>query len=338
MKAVKANLGRTLDRPDPAVRFYLFYGQDESQSRALADRLVKGLEAEKFAVAAQAAKSDPALLADEAAAIGLFGGRRALWIEPAGDEIAAAVEALLQSAAVESPAIAIAGALRKTSPLVKLAEGHPAALAHISYELGERDAERLVEELARAEGLRLAPGLAGRIAAAAGNERGILAQELAKIALYAGAASDAPVQVDGDVLDEIGAGAEGDWWRLGDLALAGDLDALSRELDCSAADLEPIPVLRALQRRLMALAPIRARVEHGERPHDAVTSAGKSVFWKEKELVTKLVSTWSSAALARVLERSGELERKLMRPDSPPPAEALEQELVAIARTASRGR
>ena len=336
MKVAKGTLGKTLDRPDPPVRFYLFYGPDEGQSRAHGERLLKGLQAEKFAVAAQAAKSDPALLADEAGAMGLFGGKRAVWIEPAGDEITPAVEALLEGAAPESAVIAIAGALRKTSSLVKLAEAHALALAHISYELNDRDSERLVEELARAEGLVLAPGIAGRIAGAAGNERGIIAQELAKIALYAGASPGRPAQVDRDVLDEIGAGADGDWMRLGDLALAGDIDGLSRELDHSASDAEPITVVRALQRRLLMLAPIRSRVEAGARPHDAVTSAGKSVFFKEKDLVARLVSLWDSKALARVLERSGELERRLMSVESPPPAEALEEELVAIARTARR--
>jgi DNA polymerase-3 subunit delta len=336
MKPAKGALGRALDRPDPAIRFYLFYGPDEGQSRGHAERLLQGLGAEKSAVAAQSAKSDPALLADEAAAIGLFGGKRALWVEPAGDEIASAVEALLDAPAAENPVIAIAGALRKTSPLVKLAESDPHALAHISYELGERDAVRLVEELARAEGLRLGSGIAARIAAAAGNERGIVVQELAKIALYTRADPDNPRQVDRDVIDEIGAGTEGDWMRLGDLALTGDFDALSHELDASAADAEPIVVIRALQRRLLMLAPIRARVDGGVRPHDAVTSAGKSVFWKEKDLVARLLTLWDSQALARVLQRSGELERRLMRADSPPASEALEQELLAIARTARR--
>ena len=336
MKPAKGTLGRALDRPDPAVRFYLFYGPDDGQSRAHGERLLKGLEAEKFAVSSQAAKSDPAILADEAGAIGLFGGKRAIWVEPAGDEITPAVEALLEGTAVESPVIAIAGGLRKTSSLVKLAEAHSQALAHISYELNERDSERLVQELAREEGLLLASGIGGRIAAAAGNERGIIAQELTKIALYAGASTDRPVEIDRDALDEVGAGADGDWMRLGDLALAGDLDELSRELDHSATDAEPISVVRALQRRLLMLAPIRSLVERGQRPHDAVTSAGKSVFFKEKELVTRLVSLWDSKALARVIERSGELERRLMSSDSPPPAEALEEELVAIARTARR--
>jgi len=219
---------------------------------------------------------------------------------------------------------------------VKLAETHRAALAHISYELSERDSERLVEELAREEGLALAPGIAGRIAAASGNERGIIAQELAKLALYTDARPGNPKQVDREVLDDVGAGAEGDWMRLGDLALSGRLDELSRELEHCASEAEPISVLRALQRRLLMLAPIRARVDRGERPHDAMTSAGKSVFWKDKEVVVRLVSLWDSKALARVLERSGVLERRLMSPDAPPDGEALEEELVAIARTANR--
>jgi DNA polymerase-3 subunit delta len=336
VKAAKGTLGRALDRPDGPVRFYLFYGPDEGQSRAHGERLLKGLGAEKFSVSAQTAKSDPAILADEAGAMGLFGGKRAIWVEPAGDEITPAVEALLEGAAPESAVIAIAGALRKTSSLVKLAEAHALALAHVSYELNERDAERLVEDLARGEGLVLAPGVAGSIAAAAGNERGIIAQELAKLALYAGASPSSPANIDRDVLDEIGAGSEGDWMRLADLALAGDISGLTRELDHSAGEAEPISLVRALQRRLLMLAPIRARVERGERPHDAVTSAAKSVFFKEQDLVAGLVSRWSSIGLARILERCGELERRLMSPDSPPPSAALEEELIAIARSAQR--
>ncbi len=336
MKSAKGALGRSLDRPDPAIRFYLFYGPDESQSRGYGERLLKALEGEKSTVSASAVKSDPALLADEAGAIGLFGGKRAVWIEPAGDEIAEGVAALLDASATESPAIAICGALRKTSPLVKLAEAHPLALAHISYELNERDAERVVEQIALDEGLRLAPGVAARIASAAGNDRGTIVQEVVKLALYAGASRDAPAQAGHDDVDVVGVGAEGDSMRLGDLALSGDLSALSHQLDISAADAEPISVVRALQRRLLMLAPIRARVDSGERPHDAVTSVGKSVFWKDKELVARMVALWDSKALARVLQRSGELERRLMRSDSPPDAEALEEELVAIARTARR--
>ena len=336
MKVARGSLARSLDQPDPAVRFYLFYGPDEGQSRGHGERLLKGLGAERFIVAGGAAKSDPALLADEAGAIGLFGGKRAIWVEPAGDEIAPAVEALLAAPAAESPVIAIGGALRKTSALLQLAETDAGALSHISYELNERDAVDLVEALGRAEGLRLGRGVASRIASSAGNERGIIAQELAKIALYVNATSETPVEVDVDVVEGIGAGSEGDVSRLADLALSGELAALSREIDATAAEAEPITVLRALQRRLMMLAPLRAKVEQGMRPHDAVTSAGKAVFFKEKDAVIRMIGAWSAEKLARVVERSGELERRLMSAESPPPSEALEEELLAIARMARK--
>jgi DNA polymerase III subunit delta len=162
--------------------------------------------------------------------------------------------------------IAIAGALRKTSALVKLAEGHDLALAHVSYELDQRDAAKVTEELARAEGLWLTAGVAGRIAAAAANDRAVIAQELAKIALYVGAAPETPQEVDRDVLEAIGAGNDGDWSSPG---RSGAWPANSNHwlLKWSAipAGAEPILVLRALQRRLLMLAPIRARVEGGER-------------------------------------------------------------------------
>lgn len=335
MKSNPRTLARTLDNPDPAVRFYLFHGYDPAQSRAQAERLLKGLEAEKAAVAASALKGDPAALADEAGAISLFGGKRALWIEPAAEEIAEAVEALLEAAAVESPAIAVAGTLRKTSKLLQLAEAHPLALAHQSYELSERDAERLVEELAAAEGLRLAPGIAAQIAASANGELGIIAQELSKFALYMGASPELPALLDSDALEAIGAGGEGEWIHLGDLALAGDSAAVAGELSLTSG-LEPISLVRAMQRRLLMLAPLRAKVDLGQRPQDVVTSAGKSVFFKEKDLVSKLLSLWDSPALARVSERVGNLERELMRADSPPGVEAIGEELVAIARAARR--
>jgi DNA polymerase-3 subunit delta len=63
---------------------------------------------------------------------------------------------------------------------------------------------------------------------------------------------------------------------------------------------------------------------------------GKSLFWKDKPLVEKMLNLWDSAGLARVSERTGALERRLMRADSPPSAEALGEELVAIARQARR--
>jgi len=339
MKAAKASLGRALDQPDPAVRFYLFHGPDEAGSRALAERLLKGLAAEKFAMLSQAVKSDPAALADEAGAISLFGGRRAIWFEPASDEVSEGVAALLDAPACESPVIAVAGSLRKTSSLLKLAEADPAALSHISYVPEGRDLERLVVELGRGVGLRVPPELAQRIAAGAAGNQAIATQELTKFALYLDASSDNPRELDPVTVDLLGADSvEADLMRLGDLALMGRLDALLEELGrLPHGGSEAIPILRALQRRLLMLVPLRARIERGESVDGVMTSMGKALFWKDKPLLQRMLSAWPAERLAEATTRVSQLERQIMLRPLADEA-ALGETLVTLARAAGRKR
>lgn len=340
MKAVKASLARALEWPDPAIRFYLFHGPDESGSRALAIQLLRGLgDAEKFIVMGQSVKSDPAALADEAGAMALFGGKRAIWIEPAGDEVADGVTALLEAPASESAVVALAGSLRKTSALLKLAEAHPAALSHCSYVPEGREMERIVTDLARDAGLRIMPDLALRVASAANNNQAIAAQELEKFALYLGADPSNPRELDHATVDLLGAdSAESDLMRLGDLALAGRMDELLDELSrLPHGGSEAVPVLRSLQRRLLMLAPLRARIERGKRADGVMASIGKALFWKDKPLVQRLLATWSAERLAEVASRLSALEKQVML--SPVSDEtALGETLVTIARAAGRSR
>ena len=339
MKVAKGGLAQLLDRPDPHTRFYLFHGPDEAGSRGLAMRLLKSLSAEKFVVVSGAIKSDPALLADEAGAISLFGGKRVIWVEPAGDEISGGVEALLEAPLPENPVIAIAGSLRKTSALLKLAEAHPSALSHISYAPEGRDLERLVIDLGRDAGLLIVPELAQRIAAASGSNQAVALQELSKFALFMGADRDCPKELDPQTVDLLGAdSAETDLMRLGDLALAGRMPDLLDELGrLPHGGSEAIPVLRALQRRLLMLAPLRARIERGEKVDGVLTSLGKALFWKDKPLLQRLLSTWSAERLAEAASRVAQLERQVMLRPLADDA-ALGETLVALARAAGRGR
>jgi DNA polymerase-3 subunit delta len=332
-------LSRAIERPDPNCRFYLFHGPDEAGSRALGERLLAALGAEKFALPASTIKADPAVLPDEASALALFGGPRAIWLEPAGDEIAVGIEALLDAARVESPVIAIAGTLRKGSALLKVAEGHAAAIAAISYIPDSRDSARIAFELGRAEGLALSADLADRIAAAAGGNRAVMASEFAKYALYLDASTERPAELTHEIVDLLGADSgERDLSQFADLALDGEPARLFDELDRAAPPAsEAVRVVRALQRRLLQLAPIRARIDQGERPDAVLTSLGKSLFWKDKPIVGRLLRWWPAERLATLVERSAVLEKGIML-DGRPPLAALGEELAAIARAARRRR
>ena len=334
MKPKKEAIGRAVDQPDATIRFYLFYGSDEGQSRGLAARLLEALGATKFIVAAGSVKSDPASLADEAGAMSLFGGARLIWVEPAGEEIFDAVVALLDAPAPESAVVAIAGGLRKTSALVKLAEGSPLALGFASYPPEGRDAERMVIDVGRRFGLKISQPVAARVADHCGNDQAIVGQELDKLATYLDASPHTPRELAHEAIDAVGAQTgEGDFQRLADLALLGDVGELGGAIDHLSGGSDAIPVIRALQRRLLMLAPMRARIEGGEKPDAVMTSVGKSMFWKDKEFATKIVRKWGAADLARVAERVGGLERELMFTDAPE-KEALGEVLMAIGRKA----
>jgi DNA polymerase-3 subunit delta len=339
VKAAKNSIGRSVEQPDARIRFYLFHGQDESQSRALGARLAEALGASRYLLSSGSVKSDPALLVDEAGAMNLFGGKRLVWIEPATKDIEEGVVALLEGPATESPVVAIAGALQKTSALLKLAEASPDALAFASYAPEGQDAERLVTDLGRRVGLKIAPPVAARLAAGAGNDQAIIVQELEKLSLYLDSSPHAPKELGHEALDAVGADtSEGDFQRLADLALGGAVVELADELArLPAGGSEGIPVVRSLQRRLHMLAPARAKMERGARVDDAMTSLGRSLFWKDKALVARMLGKWSAEDLAKVAERAGKLERDLMFSDAPE-REALGEELLAIARKARNAR
>jgi DNA polymerase-3 subunit delta len=339
VKASKASIGRSVDQPDSKIRFYLFLGPDEAQSRALATRLLEALSAQKSVFAGAAVKANPGLLADEAAALSLFGDRRLIWIEPAGNEIVEGLQALLSAESVESPVAAIAGALPKSSALLKLAESSSAALAFTAYVPEGDEAVRMVIDVGRRFGLKISPPVAARVAEACSNDQAIITQELDKFASYAGASPHSPKELEHEAIDAVGVGAgEGDFLRFADLALLGELAELSADIArLPSGGSEAIPAVRSLQRRLLMLAPARARIERGERVEAVMASFGRALFWKDKDAVAKMLRTWTADELATVAERVGTLERNLIFTEAPE-NEALGEELLAIARKARSRR
>jgi DNA polymerase-3 subunit delta len=338
VKASRAQIERALRSPPSEIRFLLLYGPDESGSRALM-KMLGAQDAERVELSGAELKSDPARLADEAAAISLFGGPRVIIVEPAGDDVVAAVEGLMQASAAGNPVAIVAGALKPTSKLLKLALSAPCALAFASYVPDARDAPKLVMELARERGLTVRPDLARRISDAAAGNRAVIAQELAKIALFLDAAPERPKQVEADAVDAIGAASEeGDLSRLVDSVGGGDARMLHSELlRLSSEGIEGIPLIRAMLRRMTLLAKLRGEVERGNSVEKVMTTHGKAIFWKEKDAVGAQLSRWSPDLIAKSMNRLLEAERQVKAPGGLGPP-AVDEELFAICRQAARLR
>lgn len=340
MKANRAQVEKALAAPGD-TRFFLLHGPDEAGSRALARRLgpALGEGAERVDLSGAELKADPARLADEAAAISMFGDRRWILVEQAGDEAAPALEALIEAPAAGNPVAIVAGALKAGSKLLKLAQAAPSGLAFASYPPEARDADRLVAELARGHGLAVRPDVARRVAEASAGNRALVEQELAKLALYLDASPAAPRPLDHDALDAVGAGAdEGNLTRLVDSVAGGDPAALEAELSRLRAEgKEGITLIRAVLRRLAVLARLRAEVERGGSVGAVMASSGKSVFFKERDAIERQVARWRAPLIAKAVSRLIEAERQVMSPGGPGSA-AADHELFAICRQAARLR
>lgn len=341
MKANKAQIERALRAPTAATRLFLLYGPDEAGSRALMKLLAStmGADAERVDLSGAELKADPARLADEAASMSLFGGARYVVVEPAGDESLAAATALVEAAEAGNPVVLLAGALKPTSKLLKLALAAPTALAFASYVPDGRDADKLVLDAARGYGLTLRPDLARRIADATGGNRALIANELEKFALFVDAAPDRPETIDHDVVDALGAASEeADLSRLVDSVHGGDAAVLQAELlRLSSEGIEGIPLIRAVLRRMTLLARLRAEVERGNSVDTIMASQGRSLFWKDKEAVGRQLGRWRSELLAKAIGRLLEAERQAKASGSLGTV-AIDEEFFVICRQAARLR
>lgn len=341
MKANANEIARALDAANGPVRFFLLYGPDEAGSAALARRLERamGQEAERIDLDGSTLKADPARLVDEAASISLFGGRRWIRIQPAGDEIASAVASLLDADVSGNPVVALAGALKPSSPLVKLALDHKLALAHPSYVPDARDAAQIAETLAREAGLRLPRDLGRTLAISCSNDRSIMAQEIEKLALYLDAAPDRPAEATAEALEAIGASnPDGELSKLVDAIMGGQPGRVGAEIArLGQSGIAGIPVLRALFRRLILLAALRRDIDGGQSPAAAVEARGKAIFFKEKPAITDQASRWPADRLAALADKLLAAERALKSSGTAGDILA-EAEMLTISRFAARRR
>jgi DNA polymerase-3 subunit delta len=341
VKANRAQIERALRTPDRDLRFLLLYGPDQAGSRGLAKLLAEamGSDAERIDLSGAELKSDPARLADEAASISMFGSGRYIFVEADGEEVLPAVEALIETSVAGNPVVIVAGALRATSRLLKLALAQPAALAFASYIPEGRDADRLVLDLSRQAGLVMRPDAARRVAEAAGGNRALIESELQKFALYLDAAPDRPKPIDHDLIDALGTDSdEGDLSRLADGVAAGDPVQVQAELlRLSTQGVEGITLVRALLRRMLLLARLRAEVERGKTIDAVMTSEGKYLFWKEKPAVAQQLSRWRPDLLAKAISRLMDAERQVKAAGGLGPI-AVDEELLTICRQAARLR
>lgn len=304
-------------RRDPKIAAILVYGPDLGLVRERADAIARQVcsdfrDAFNYIELTDAdLKSDPARLADEAAALSMMGGERVVRIRTNGEGAAAAAKLVidgLEGGHLKPTGIVLieAGDLSKTSGLRKLFEGSKAAVALPCYSDAPADVRAIAAEAARAEDMKFDSEALDLLVLLLGEDRGVSRAEIDKLILYKGpkavreGASTITLDDVRAVLVDTVSDAAGE---AASAAADGAQARLARALHRSAsAGASPVGTVRALQREFLRLRAARGLMAEGASAETAMGKLRPPVFFMEKRAFEARLSRWPLQKLDAALD------------------------------------
>jgi DNA polymerase-3 subunit delta len=218
-----------LEKLPKGVALFLLHGSDSDLANERARRLVAKFVdevADPFQVVrlgGDVLAKDPGRRADEVLAVSMFGGRRVVWVEAGGRDIAGLLAPLADARAQDTAIIVEADGAKKGSALRNLFETRADAASIDCYAGGAVNIAALIEAEARAAGVEIAKEAREELVAALGLEPSLARGELAKLMLFARSAG---VLEAADLGALLSGGAVSSADALVDLALGGNLAGL----------------------------------------------------------------------------------------------------------------
>ncbi|HVJ53657.1 MAG TPA: DNA polymerase III subunit delta [Aliidongia sp.] len=307
MKPAAAQLRGFLRDPPASIAAILLFGPDDGLVRERADQLCQAVlgpaKDDPFRLAVltgDVLRQDPARLADEAASIGLFGGKRVVRVREAGDALSKTLQFVLERAAGDSLILIEAGDLGRSSSLRKLAEAAPNAAAIACYADGPRELATLIREMMGQHNISIGEEAVSYLVQNLGENRLVSRQELEKLILLAG---------DGGRigLDEAIA-------SVGDSSVLAIEDVIYDSLDGDAGAVETalsrlflegqaaVTILRAAQRHAQKLHLAASLVAKGTAIDAVVNGMRPPIFFKYTDRFRGQLGAWPPERAQRLLK------------------------------------
>ena len=298
--------------PPKNLRAVLVYGPDAGLVQERAEKLMKSVVpdlTDPFNISELSEAmltADPARLADEAAAISMMGGRRAIRVRGAGNALANLFESFLEGVPGDALVVVEAGDLSKGTGLRKLFEEDDAAATIACYADTARSLEELVRDALRAEGLAIAPDALADAVSRLGSDRGVSRRELEKLALYC--QGQKSVSLD-DVRAVMGDEAEARTEEASDAAGGGDFARLDLALErLWTADMPAIAVIRGAMGHFQRLALVKENIARGENLDSAMRKLRPPVHFLRTDSFKMQAQRWNGEKLADALDMLLEAE------------------------------
>jgi DNA polymerase-3 subunit delta len=338
MVAIKSgDIDALLRRPDSRYSVFLVFGPDSGlvaeRAKLLAEQAINDPNDafQLIRLDGDAVASDPLKLADEANTIGLFGGRRSIWVKPTSRNLVSAVAPLLNAPPEGATIVIEAGDLAKNSPLRTACERAPTAAAIPCYVDGPREVATLIDDMMREAGLRIGREAREHLASHLGGDRIATRNEIGKLALYAHGRTEVTIDDIDAVIGDVSTLATD---AVVDAAFGGDLRALDEAFVKMAAEGLDAGVLMGFAlRHALTLAQARLRVDDDASPQAAVETM--RVHFRRKAAAERQIRLWTSAALAEAIAECGRAIAMIRRQGALAPATA-QKSLWGLALSARR--
>jgi len=338
-----ASLTKFLSAPPPAVRGFLFYGSDSLQIAARAEALGRvllkklGRDAELVRLHDTDLTADPDRVIVELTTYSLFGGARIVWLTSLPAKAQAVVQDAIARPFDGAFLIAQAPDMKKSH---KLAQSFEAAahLAAVACYGEDRDSiVAAIRHQAAEAGYEIDAEAAALVAARCDFSALIARAETEKLITYAGEERRiTPAHVDDCLNDQQTAGLS----DIVDAALDGDgrkaILAFERYM---AVEGNVTPVFVVLASSLVRLHGLRATVDSGTPPMQAIKELRPPVFFKQQDALAAQLRRWTVPALAaQIVDINAAIRDSRLKP-------ALAEDLAArfllrvakTARAAGRG-
>jgi DNA polymerase III subunit delta len=284
----------------------LFFGPDEGLVSERAESVAKATAGSDAAnilrLDGDEVAGAPERLAEEAHAISMFGGTRAIRIRAGTKALTEALKPLLSTPPIDARIVIEAGDIKPSAPLRQLIEKAANAAATPCYAEEGRDLGRLVDEMLEPAHLKITPGARQLLIQSLGQDRRRSRMELEKLVMYA---KGQPGIQEEDVESIITDAAAISIDHLVDAVFSGKIDAVETEARRVFQDgMEPAVLLGFALRHTLQLMEGRHLMEGGKRATDATEAM--RIHFKRKAAFTDQLTRWTDVRLQRAVQILGD--------------------------------
>ncbi|MBI5130776.1 MAG: DNA polymerase III subunit delta [Rhodopseudomonas palustris] len=296
-----------LARPDAARPIILLYGPDAGLVRERADALIASAlddPNDPFALVrldGDELASEPSRLVDEALAIPMFGGRRAIRVRAGSRSFVAGVETLAATPPKECRIVIEAGDIKPDNALRKACEKAASAVAIGCYPDAEADLAKLIDDELRASQLQIGRDARAVLMTLLGGDRQASRNEVRKLALYAHGQGE--ITLD-DVMACVSDASDLKLDVIVDAAFSGKPQIVESEFaKAMVAGTYPGQIILAAQRHAAFLHKTSLAVEAGTPAATALDSGFPRLHFSRKTAAETALRNLPTPRLAQIIDQ-----------------------------------